>query len=117
MGFDWFDTRYFSGAQGRFNSPDQPFAGQHPEDPQSWNLYAYALNNPLRFVDPNGRCTELLTRAARRAQAWCTNWVAPAMKLCCTPSRAGSMGATGREDRGIRIDVQQVPKAFKKGCW
>jgi RHS repeat-associated protein len=69
MGFDWFDTRYFSGAQGRFNSPDQPFAGQHPEDPQSWNLYAYALNNPLRFVDPNGRCTELLTRAARRAQA------------------------------------------------
>ena len=27
-----------SGAQGRFTSPDAPFAGQHPGDPQSWNL-------------------------------------------------------------------------------
>jgi hypothetical protein len=25
-----------------------------PTNPQSLNLYAYSLNNPLRFVDPNG---------------------------------------------------------------
>jgi hypothetical protein len=28
---------------------------QDPGDPQSWNLYAYARNNPLRYVDPTGR--------------------------------------------------------------
>jgi hypothetical protein len=37
----------------RFNSPDQ--LGGHVEDPQSWNRYSYARNNPLKYVDPNGK--------------------------------------------------------------
>ncbi len=53
-GLDYFGARYYSGAQGRFTSPDQPFADQHVHDPQSWNLYSYARNNPLRFVDVTG---------------------------------------------------------------
>lgn len=39
---------------GRWLSPDKPFADQHTTNPQSWNLYAYGRNNPLRNVDPNG---------------------------------------------------------------
>src|SRR5690606_11017617 len=38
----------------RFTSPDAPFADQRPEDGQSWNMYAYVRNNPLRYVDPSG---------------------------------------------------------------
>lgn len=53
-GLDYFGARYFSSAQGRWASPDRPFADQYFHDPQSWNLYAYARNNPLRFVDDNG---------------------------------------------------------------
>lgn len=49
-----------SAAQGRFSSPDAPFADQHPADPQSWNLYAYGRNNPLLYVDPTGEAVELL---------------------------------------------------------
>ncbi|MEW5980611.1 MAG: DUF922 domain-containing protein, partial [Acidobacteriota bacterium] len=51
---DYFGARYFSGAQGRFTSPDKPFADQHEYDPESWNLYSYARNNPLRFIDLQG---------------------------------------------------------------
>ena len=60
-GLDYFGARYFSSAQGRWTSPDAPFADQHVEDPQSWNMYAYVRNNPLAHVDPNGKaCSSLL---------------------------------------------------------
>jgi RHS repeat-associated protein len=52
---DYFGARYFAGAMGRFSSADTTFADQHPANPQSWNLYSYTLNNPLRYIDPNGR--------------------------------------------------------------
>ena len=54
VGLDYFGARYLSGAMGRFVSADAPFADQHPEDPQSWNLFSYARNNPLRFIDLQG---------------------------------------------------------------
>jgi RHS repeat-associated protein len=54
-GLDYFGARYFSSAQGRFTSPDAPFADQHLEEPQTWNLYAYVANNPLRYIDADGR--------------------------------------------------------------
>jgi RHS repeat-associated protein len=54
-GLDYFGARYFSGAQGRFTSADEPLADQDEHDPQSWNLYSYVRNNPLRYADPTGR--------------------------------------------------------------
>jgi RHS repeat-associated protein len=53
-GLDFFLARYYSGAQGRFLSVDPENAGAKLKNPQSWNAYAYALNNPLRYVDPDG---------------------------------------------------------------
>jgi RHS repeat-associated protein len=53
-GLDYFGARYLSAAQGRFLSPDPGNAGASIQDPQSWNAYAYARNNPLSYVDPTG---------------------------------------------------------------
>jgi RHS repeat-associated protein len=53
-GLDYFGARYMSGAQGRFTSPDPLLSSGRPWDPQSWNRYAYVLNNPLRYTDPLG---------------------------------------------------------------
>jgi RHS repeat-associated protein len=51
-GLDYFLARYYSSAQGRFTSPDRVRGGKG--NPQSWDLYAYVLNNPLRYNDPFG---------------------------------------------------------------
>jgi RHS repeat-associated protein len=41
--------------QGRWPSPDPAgLAAADPTNPQSWNRYAYVLNNPLALVDPQG---------------------------------------------------------------
>ena len=33
-------------------SPDPLMASGRVENPQTWNRYAYALNNPVNFIDP-----------------------------------------------------------------
>jgi RHS repeat-associated protein len=53
-GLDYFGARYMASAQGRFTSPDPLLNSGRPWMPQSWNRYAYTLNNPLRFTDPTG---------------------------------------------------------------
>ncbi|MCV4691118.1 hypothetical protein OFC38_33740, partial [Escherichia coli] len=37
-----------------FTSPDRQNAGSDIRIPQSWNGYAYVMNDPLNFTDPNG---------------------------------------------------------------
>ena len=51
---DYFGARYFGASLGRFTSPDPLMASAKASDPQTWNRYAYTLNNPLRYVDPDG---------------------------------------------------------------
>jgi RHS repeat-associated protein len=53
-GLDFFGARYMSSTQGRFTTPDDPLVDQWADDPQSWNLYSYARNNPLKLIDPTG---------------------------------------------------------------
>lgn len=51
---DSMHARYHSPLYGRFLSVD-PINSGRPGSPQSWNRYAYVRNNPLRYVDPDGR--------------------------------------------------------------
>ncbi len=72
-GLDYFLARYYLSTQGRFTNPDEFKGGPHEvrvlgsgdsekqalvyadvTNPQSLNKYQYCLNNPLRYVDPDG---------------------------------------------------------------
>ncbi len=54
-GLDYFGARYYGSPLGRFTSPDDFLNDTHAIEPQSWNLYTYVRNNPLRHFDPDGR--------------------------------------------------------------
>jgi len=51
-GLYYYGARYYDPVIGRFISVDP--AGSDPSDPQSWNRYVYTLNNPYKYVDPDG---------------------------------------------------------------
>jgi RHS repeat-associated protein len=52
-GLDYAMARYYPSSLGRFMTADPALVGD-PGDPQSWNRYAYVLNDPVLYSDPTG---------------------------------------------------------------
>ncbi|ODS53748.1 MAG: hypothetical protein ABS36_14115 [Acidobacteria bacterium SCN 69-37] len=50
----YFDARYYRQTWGRFTQVDPLHVGAAMTDPQQWNRYAYARNNPFKWADPTG---------------------------------------------------------------
>ncbi len=65
---DYFGVRYYLSGAGRFLSPDPSgISAQDASNPQSFNLYSYALNAPLTLVDATGldsSCPPVVASAA-----------------------------------------------------
>ncbi len=57
---DYMHARYYDPNLGRFLSVDPSRSSVSYQLPQTWNRYSYVVNNPLTFVDPDGRATILI---------------------------------------------------------
>ena len=53
-GLDYANQRYYSSTIGRFTRPDPYGESANAMDPQSWNRYTYAGNDPANANDPTG---------------------------------------------------------------
>ena len=89
--------RQYSPAQGRWMSPD-PYSGSyHWRNPQSFNRYAYALNNPLSRKDPLGR------------EALCTTESDYAVGDCGDGGGAGGGDGCSEADGCYTVSTTQDP--------
>ena len=69
-GLDYFGARYYASRLGRFTTVDPATdIDAALVDPQHWNRYAYSLNNPLKFTDPDGRSPKLAILALKVGHA------------------------------------------------
>ena len=87
-GLDFFQARHYANVQGRFTSsdefsdgPEEVFGPGKSSDekqalpyadifnPQSLNKYQYCLNNPLRYIDPEGHQSTDLENIQRGLKA------------------------------------------------
>lgn len=67
---DVFSSRSYSSLERRWLHPDLPFADQDLMDPQTWNLYSYANNNPINGIDTNGLDVYLIGGTHYKASEW-----------------------------------------------
>ncbi|HWW59767.1 MAG TPA: RHS repeat-associated core domain-containing protein [Thermoanaerobaculia bacterium] len=66
---DYMHARYYSPGLGRFLSVDPARESMDSRIPQSWNRYAYVLDNPINDTDPDGRMFGGMINAARGLMA------------------------------------------------
>jgi RHS repeat-associated protein len=63
-GLDYFGARYYSSGQARWVSADPVTVKiDRMLDPQRLNLYAYARNNPTKYVDDDGKDIHIIVTA------------------------------------------------------
>jgi RHS repeat-associated protein len=78
MGVIHMNGRIYDPLMGRFMSAD-PFI-QSPDDLQSYNRYAYVMNNPLAYTDPSG----YFNLGSAFAGAWRSAWRSPLVQAVVT---------------------------------
>jgi RHS repeat-associated protein len=69
---DYFGARYYAAGMGRFMGADPGGIGAEASDPQSWNAYGYAGNDPLNQTDPDGLDYHVCIEDGKGGQQ-CTN--------------------------------------------
>jgi RHS repeat-associated protein len=107
-GLQYFGARYLSNDLTRFVSTDPARESVSMLNPQSWNRYTYSLNNPLSYIDPDGRVVVLAGTKEQRAAALAT--VAQSFHDDAAASRlsVGNDGKLAFNSEGTKVIILQL---------
>jgi len=116
-GLDYFGARYQRAGVGRFTTVDPLMTiDENLVDPQRWNRYAYAGNNPLKYTDPDGRNPILVAAIIAAGVALLTtpapaNAPGPRDPIYKGDSSGGDVIANVAANLGIEMAVAKVAGA------
>ena len=126
-----FLARRQSPSQGRWISPDPMGTGAVDiTTPETWNRYAYVMNNPLSYVDPLGLFCEVnpggdvrdnFVVRCKQGEAgfnW-GSWGIPSYDYAWVPEADVSTetSTTVPSDEGATVDVSAGPDTVSPGYW
>jgi RHS repeat-associated protein len=113
-GLDYFGARYYGSMPGRFTNPDDFLNDTHPSDPQSWNLYTYVRNNPVRYIDPNGTIRKDKDGNIIFKKTESTNVIFAEGQLRTQDGKTYTFSISWKADKGyVRADDGTKVEAFK----
>ncbi|PAU63845.1 RHS repeat domain-containing protein, partial [Pseudomonas indica] len=104
-GLVYMGARYYDPVIGRFMAVDP--VGFQDQNPQSFGRYLYANNNPLRFLDPDGRMSDEALLSG--------NWVPGFEGNIYNGSGGGGLGPVGGVRRGVTQQGELVNSPVVKG--
>jgi RHS repeat-associated protein len=104
---DYFGARYYGNWTGRFLTPDPLMASAGVSDPQTWNRYTYARNNPLKFIDPTG--LKELTAAGCSQDNSC---VTVKLNVVYDKSANDGKGLTNKQKEAFGKELQKVKDEY-----
>ncbi|MCW5284257.1 hypothetical protein D5043_08225 [Verminephrobacter eiseniae] len=93
-GLSYMGARYYMPLTGRFTGMDPK--DLVPEQPHSFNRYAYANNNPNKYVDPDGKIAETV---------WDAFNLALGFQSLVDNARAGNWANAAIDLAGITLDA------------
>jgi len=105
-GLDYFGARYYGSRIGRFTTVDPVYTwNDNLLDPQRWNRYAYARNNPLRYVDPDGREIALASNLSKGDAKFLVNAL---IEMAARPTGRGALTTLINDPNTIVFGVGDV---------
>ncbi len=115
-GLDYFGARYYAAVMGRFTSADPDNFDARLGQPQSWNMYAYTWNNPLKYRDDDGRAVNVVLAGIGTGVGFVTNFAGSAISQQIstghvdwwTATKVGGVGAATGSLAGLTFGASLV---------